>query len=192
MSTPDLPSGQSPAETRRITFSKVERSLEVGLFSGRWLQTPVYIGLIFAVGMVVIKFIQELVHSIPGLLDMSDTELVMLVLSLIDLSLAGNLLLMVSYAGYESFISKLHHEPNDQRPDWMGKVDFSGLKLKILSSIVAISAIHLLRSFIDMHSIPKEEVAWQLAVHLGFVVSGVFLAVMDYIIALTHALEKRK
>lgn len=167
--------------------SVIERALEAGLFAGRWLLAPVYVGLLVALGMVAVKFLQELIHAVPGLLSMKDGELVMFVLSLVDLTLLGNLLLMVTYVGYENFVSKLHAEGHEDRPGWMTLVDFSGLKLKLLSSIVAISAIHLLRTFLDLREVPKEDVAWQLAIHLGFVVSGFLLAWMDRLSASTHS-----
>ncbi len=161
--------------------------MEAGLFAGRWLLAPVYIGLLVILGMVTVKFVQELVVTMPGLLQMQDRELLMFALSMIDLALLGNLLLMVTFAGYENFVSKLHIGEHVDRPDWMGHVDFSGLKLKLLGSIVAISAIHLLRTFLDLRAIPTDEVAWQLAIHLGFVVSGLLLAWMDRLSGSAHS-----
>ena len=166
---------------------RVERALEAGLFAGRWLLAPVYLGLLVALAMVTIKFAQELIHTVPGLLSMKESELVIFVLSLVDLALLGNLVLMVTYVGYENFVSKLHAEGHEDRPGWMTLVDYSGLKLKLLSSIVAISAIHLLRTFLDLRDVPKDDVAWQLAIHLGFVVSGLLLAWMDRLGASTHS-----
>jgi uncharacterized protein (TIGR00645 family) len=170
--------------------SRIERALEAGLFAGRWLLAPVYVGLLVALGMITVKFVQELAHAVPGLLSMKDTELVIFVLSLVDLALLGNLVLMVAYVGYENFVSKLHAEAHEDRPGWMTLVDFSGLKLKLLSSIVAISAIHLLRTFLDLRAVPKEDVAWQLAIHLGFVLSGLLLAWMDRLSTSSHSTEK--
>lgn len=175
------PTSASPAITR------MERILEVVLFAGRWLLAPVYVGLLVALGMITIKFVQELAETLPGLLAMQDGEIAMFVLSLVDLALLGNLLLMVTFVGYENFVSKLHVRDHVDRPGWMGVVDFGGLKLKLLSSIVAISAIHLLRTFMDLRQVPKEDVAWQLAIHLGFVVSGLLLAWMDRLSRPAHA-----
>lgn len=166
---------------------RIERTLEAGLFAGRWLLAPVYVGLLVALGMVTVKFAQELVHSVLGLLSMKDKDLVMFVLNLVDLALLGNLVLMVAYVDYENFVPKLHAEAHEDCPGWMTLVDFSSLKLKLFSSIVAISAIHLLRTFLDLRETPKEDVAWQLAIHLGFVVSGVLLAWMDRLSASAHS-----
>jgi len=107
-------------------------------------------------------------------------------LSLIDLSLAGNLVLMVIFSGYENFVSKIDIASHEDRPDWMGTVDFSGLKLKLIASIVAISGIHLLKSFMAIDSINKENLMWLLILHGTFVASGVLLAVMDYVTEKSH------
>lgn len=165
----------------------IEGWIENVLFAGRWLMAPIYLGLLVILGAVAVKFIEELVMTIPLILSMKERELVMLVLSLVDLSLLANLILMVTFVGYENFVSKMHTGDNEDRPSWMAHVDFSGLKLKLLSSIVAISAIHLLRTFLDIAEVAKEDVAWQLAIHLGFVFSGLLLAGMDRLSVSTSA-----
>jgi uncharacterized protein (TIGR00645 family) len=163
----------------RTGLRRIEVWIETLLFAGRWLMAPIYLGLLVILGAVAVKFVEELAVTIPLLLSMKEREFVMFVLSLIDLALIVNLALMVAFVGYENFVSKLQTGDSEDRPAWMEHVDFSGLKLKLLSSIVAISAIHLLRTFLDISELPKEDVAWQLAIHLGFVVSGLLLACMD-------------
>jgi uncharacterized protein (TIGR00645 family) len=171
----------------RSSSRRLESGLETLLFAGRWLMAPVYVGLVVILAAVAIKFIEETVLAIPFVLSMQERDLVMLVLSLIDLALLGNLVLMVAFAGYENFVSKMHsREEHEDRPDWMGYIDFGGLKLKVLGSIVAISAIHLLRTFMDVAQLEKDDVGWQLAIHLGFVISGVLLAWMDRLSAPPH------
>lgn len=161
--------------------------LETLLFAGRWLMAPVYLGLLVILGVVTVKFIEETLITIPHVLTMQERDLVLFVLSLIDLALLGNLILMVAFAGYENFVSKMHsNSEHEDRPDWMGQIDFSGLKLKLISSIVAISAIHLLRTFLNVSQLAKEDVAWQLAIHLGFVLSGLLLAWMDRLSSFEH------
>jgi uncharacterized protein (TIGR00645 family) len=141
---------------------------------------PIYVGLLVMLAVIAIKFVEELLVTLPLVLSMHERDLVLLILSLIDLALLGSLTLMVAFAGYENFVSKMHSVTgHEDRPDWMGHIDFGGLKLKLISSIVAISAIHLLRTFLNVSALPKEDVGWQLAIHLGFVLSGVLLAVMD-------------
>jgi uncharacterized protein (TIGR00645 family) len=165
-----------------VQQSRAEIWLETILFTGRWLMAPVYIGLLVLLACIVVKFAEELVHTVPEVLHMQERDLVMFALSLVDLALLGNLVLMVAFVGYENFVSKMHaHESHEDRPDWMGHVDFSGLKLKLLASIVAISAIHLLRTFLDVAQLNKDDIFWQLAIHLGFVISGVLLALMDWL-----------
>jgi uncharacterized protein (TIGR00645 family) len=172
---------------------RVEAWLEGLLFAGRWMLAPIYLGLIVILGAVAIKFVEELLFTIPSLISMHERDLVLFVLSLIDLALLGSLVLMVAFAGYENFVSKMHStERHEDRPDWMGHIDFSGLKLKLISSIVAISAIHLLRTFLDVAQLQKEDVAWQLAIHLGFVVSGLLLALMDRLSAPAHNFTARE
>jgi uncharacterized protein (TIGR00645 family) len=158
----------------------VEAWLEALLFGGRWIMAPIYVGLLLVLAAITVKFIEEMVLTLPFVLSMKERDLVLFVLSLIDLALLGSLVLMVAFAGYENFVSRLNVvRGHEDRPDWMGHIDFSGLKLKLVSSIVAISAIHLLRTFLNVPQMAKEDVAWQLAIHLGFVVSGVLLAWMD-------------
>jgi uncharacterized protein (TIGR00645 family) len=126
----------------------LETILERGLFASRWLMAPMYVGLVIALAALVVIFFQELIHVIPVLLSGSASaeDAILLALALIDLSLAGNLVLIVIFSGYENFVSKLNIGETEDRPSWMGTVDFSGLKMKLVASIVAISAIALLKA----------------------------------------------
>jgi uncharacterized protein (TIGR00645 family) len=130
-----------------------------------------------------VVFATELFAEIWHITDMTPESVILMALSLIDLSLAGNLLLIVIFSGYENFVSKLDAGDRQDRPVWMGTVDFSALKLKLVSSIVAISAISLLRSFMQIGHAPIDEDAlrWRVIVHLTFVTSGVLLALMDFL-----------
>jgi uncharacterized protein (TIGR00645 family) len=135
---------------------------------------------------------------VTGLLHTPATKLaeagILMALSLIDLSLAGNLLIIVIFSGYENFVSRIETDGHEDRPDWMGTVDFAGLKMKLIASIVAISAIALLKTFLELgdHPIDPAMLFWQVTIHLTFVASGVLLAVMDAISARTpsHAAPK--
>jgi uncharacterized protein (TIGR00645 family) len=164
----------------------MENLLEKTIFGSRWLMAPFYLGLAFSLVLLLIKFLQELAHVTPSVLTMSESEVVLSILSLIDLSLAGNLLLLVIFSGYENFVSKIDVADHKDRPEWMGKVDFSGLKLKLLASIVAISAIQLLRAFMNIQSMDQVQLAWLVGIHMAFVVSGVLLAWMDRMTESTH------
>lgn len=166
----------------------VEKVLEGILFKSRWLLAPFYLGLVLSLILLLGAFVAELIHFMPQLLDLShiDPEQVILaVLSLIDLSLAGNLVVIVIFSGYENFVSKINTENAEDRPSWMGTLDFSGLKMKLIGSIVAISAISLLRAFMTLSeesgSLDERKLYWMLILHLTFVGSGLMFAVMDYI-----------
>ncbi|MSO69176.1 MAG: TIGR00645 family protein [Alphaproteobacteria bacterium] len=156
-----------------------ERAIERVIFASRWLMAPFYLGLVVSLALLMIKFVQELIEVVPEVFHLKDTEIIMSVLSLIDLSLAGNLLLMVIFAGYENFVSKIDVARHKDRPEWMGTVDFSGLKLKLIASIVAISGIHLLKSFMNIAEMDKDNLMWLVIIHATFVGSGVLLALMD-------------
>jgi len=163
--------------------SRVERALERGLFLSRWLMAPFYLGMVVALLALLAVFVEELAHELPGLLKMKPEDAILLALSLIDLSLAGNLLLIVMFAGYENFVSRIEIDAED-RPDWMGKVNFSGLKMKLSASIVAISGIALLRAFMELGEgahVDRSQLLWMAAIHLVFVISGVLLALMDWL-----------
>lgn len=161
----------------------IEHALESLLFMSRWLMAPFYVGLVVSLGLLMVKFFQELLHVIPGVFALKEAELILAVLNLVDLSLAGNLLIMVIFAGYENFVSKIDVAEHKDRPEWMGKIDFSGLKLKLIASIVAISGIHLLKQFMAVETVNKEDLGWMVGIHMAFVVSGVMLALMDRLLA---------
>lgn len=170
----------------------MEKAIERVLFASRWLMAPFYLGLIAALLMLMVKFVQEVVHYFPMVLSLSESDVVLVALSLIDLSLAASLVLMVILSGYENFVSKIDVGEEEDRPIWMGTLDFGGLKLKLISSIVAISGISLLRNFMDVASTPKEDLMWLAIVHVVFVVSGVLLALMDWLSAKTKQIAKAK
>ncbi len=169
----------------------VESGFERGLFAARWLMAPMYLGLVVALGMLMVVFVRELLHYAPQTLTLTSEDIILVALTLIDLTLAGNLLLIVLFSGYENFVSKLDIEDSVDRPSWMGTVDFSGLKMKLIASIVAISAIHLLKRFMEIGEIHSEtpfdptQLRWMVIIHITFVVSGVLLALMDWVTSRT-------
>jgi len=166
----------------------LETVLEQTLFKSRWLLAPFYLGMVLSLIMLLAAFTAELIHSFPAAMNLNavDPEHVILaVLGMIDLSLAGNLVVIVIFSGYENFVSKINTENAEDRPSWMGTLDFSGLKMKLIGSIVAISAISLLRAFMTLteNDVPIDEgrLRWMLILHLTFVVSGLLFAAMDYV-----------
>jgi uncharacterized protein (TIGR00645 family) len=169
----------------------IETRFERGLFASRWLMAPMYLGLVVSLAMLTIVFTRELIYYLPRVLVMTAEESILVVLTLIDLSLAGTLLLIVVFSGYENFVSKLDIGDSVDRPSWMGTVDFSGLKMKLIASIVAISGIHLLKQFMEI-GVPgakaplnESHLYWLVVIHLTFVISGVLLALMDWLAART-------
>ncbi|MEJ0027781.1 MAG: TIGR00645 family protein [Rhizomicrobium sp.] len=160
-----------------------EEIFEQSLFRSRWLMAPFYVGLIIALLVLMITFGKEVVEETQKVISMEleENTVVLWLLTLIDMSLAGNLTLMVVFAGYENFVSKLDLEGNPDKPVWMGKVDFSNMKLKLIASIIAISVIHLLKSFMSIEVVDKGNLQWLMALHGMFLVSGVVLACMDYL-----------
>lgn len=170
---------------------RAEHVLEQGLFASRWLMAPMYIGLVGALIVLIIGFMMELMHFFAGIFTMTPNDAVLGVLSLIDLSLAGNLLLIVIFSGYENFVSKMDTGNHEDKPEWQGTVDFATLKLKLVASIVAISGIHLLKVFMDVEKVSESQIRWMVIIHLVFVVSGVLLALMDRIAASAKVLKKK-
>jgi len=169
---------------------RLEDALETGIFRSRWVLAPFYLGLIAALFMLLIAFAKELVGALPHLLQENVEQIILSVLTLIDLSLAANLVLIVVFSGYENFVSKIDTHGSEDRPSWMGTLDFSGLKMKLIGSIVAISAISLLRAFMSVIEldVPLDErrITWLVLLHLTFLASGVMFAVMDWLAAITE------
>jgi uncharacterized protein (TIGR00645 family) len=171
--------------------TSVETGFERGLFASRWLMAPMYLGLVVSLGMLTVIFVKELLYYLPKTFSLGADQAILAVLTLIDMSLAANLLLIVLFSGYENFVSKLDIDDTEDRPSWMGKVDFSGLKMKLIASIVAISGIHLLKVFMALgkgdpaHAPSESTLQWMVVIHLTFVISGVLLALMDWLAAKT-------
>jgi len=166
----------------------VEDILEKAIFASRWFMAPVYLALSISLFFITVKVIQEFGHNIPLMLSMNIKDLLLFVLHVVDLALIGNLVLMIIFAGYENFVSKIGvAEESEDKPSWMGKVDFSGLKIKLVASIVAISGINLLEAFMSIETITDRDIQWMIIIHLVFVASGVLLALMDYIASKTES-----
>jgi uncharacterized protein (TIGR00645 family) len=160
---------------------KIESGLEAALFASRWLLAPFYLGLAVSVAILLIKFVQELYALALKALVATEAEAILGVLSLVDLALTGSLLLIVIFSGYENFVSKIDHSGHRDWPEWMGKIDFTALKIKLLGSIVAISAIQLLKQFMAVKTVTDRELMWYVIIHLVFVASSVLLALSDRI-----------
>jgi uncharacterized protein (TIGR00645 family) len=175
----DNPEGPKP-----IIFQWMETGSERALFASRWLLAPIYLGLVVALIIVLVKFCQELydlcASFIAHPIKFSAHDVVLGVLAQVDLALLGNLILIVILAGYENFVSKINvAEGSEDRPKWMGHIDFSGLKIKLIGSIVAISMIELLKDFLTANTSVGSGEWWRVGIHLTFLLSGVLFSVMD-------------
>jgi len=182
----------SDTDNKRGKTPFLEALIEWIIYTSRWLMAPVYLGLIAALGILIVTFFRELYIQVPQVLSMDETDIILLVLTLVDLSLAGNLVLIILFTGYESFVSKIDfaHKDHD-RPDWMGTLDFSGLKIKLIASIVAISGIHLLKIFMNLANYTEMQLRWYTIIHLTFIVSGVAVAAMDWMEEKAHEVAER-
>jgi uncharacterized protein (TIGR00645 family) len=167
----------------KMADKKFEDVFEQTLFRGRWLMAPFYVGLMIALLVLLITFGKEVVEETSKVLtlDLHENTVVLWLLTLIDMSLAGNLTLMVVFAGYENFVSRMDLEGNPDKPEWMGRVDFSNMKLKLIASIIAISMIHLLKSFMAIETADKTNLVWLMILHGTFLTSGLVLAAMDWL-----------
>ncbi|EXU76602.1 MULTISPECIES: TIGR00645 family protein [Erwinia] len=157
----------------------MERFTENLIYASRWLLAPVYLGLSLGLLALTIKFFQEVLHLLPNVLAMAENDLVLVLLSMIDLTLVGGLLVMVMLSGYENFVSRLDISEHKEKLSWLGKMDSGSLKNKVAASIVAISSIHLLRVFMDAKNIPDNKLMWYVIIHLTFVLSAFVMGYLD-------------
>ena len=164
----------------------MEKIFERTMYASRWLLAPIYLGLSFALLALGIKFFTELVHVLPNIFVVSEMELILLVLSLVDISLVGGLLVMVMFSGYENFVSQLDLEDGGEKLNWLGKLDTASLENKVAASIVAISSIHLLKLFMNAESIDNDKLLWYVVIHITFVVSAFAMGLLDKITRVEH------
>ncbi|MCP5279196.1 MAG: TIGR00645 family protein [Thiobacillus sp.] len=161
----------------------MENHLERMLFASRWLLVPFYIGLILALALLLVKFVKEFMHFVPVVFTGEGGDVIIGVLTLVDVVMVANLLIIIVFAGYENFVSRFDAAEHEDWPGWMGHVGFAELKMKLIGSIVAISGIELLKAFMHVESLSNEQLAWKVGIHMTFVVSGVLFALMDRITA---------
>lgn len=159
----------------------LERLIEKTLFSSRWILAPIYLGLSMALILLFIKFFQQLFHVFTEIFHISETVLVLEILSMIDMTLVASLVIMVMFSGYENFVSKIDLEEGTEKLNWLGKLDAGTLKLKVAASIVAISSIHLLQKFMEIQNIDNTKLLLYVLVHMAFVFSALLLAFLDKI-----------
>jgi uncharacterized protein (TIGR00645 family) len=166
--------------------SVLERFIERLLYASRWLLAPLYLGLSLVLIAIAIKFFEEVYHLLGHILEMGESDMVLVSLALIDLTLVGSLVVMVMFSGYENFVSRIDVREGDDQLDWLGKLDAGTLKLKVAASIVAISSIHLLQIFVNVPQTPSDKLMWYVVIHLTFVVSALLMGVLDRLAFSSH------
>lgn len=177
-SSPITPNGMPSAP--KSTFKKVESGFEHFIFSSRWLMAPIYLGLVVAMVILLLKFGKEIVHLLTHFSGMDEGQIIVGVLTLVDVSLLMNLLIIIMFSGYENFVSKMDDLHNHaDRPDWMGSIGFSDLKIKLIGSMVAISGIELLKAFMNVDALSDRHLAWLVGIHVTFLFSGLIFAIME-------------
>jgi len=157
----------------------IEAKLEKVLYAARWLLAPLYLGLSLALVLLSIKFFQEVIHLFLTILSTTESEMVLVILSLVDMSLVGGLIIMVMLSGYENFVSQINIDDGEEKLSWLGKLDAGSLKQKVAASIVAISSIHLLQKFMNAEHIDNEKLMWYVLIHITFVLSAIGMAWVD-------------
>ena len=164
----------------------MERFLENAMYASRWLLAPVYFGLSLGLIALTIKFFQEIFHILPHIFSVSESDMILPLLSLVDMTPVGGLLVMVMFSGYENFVSQLDINEGKEKLSWLGKMDATSLKNKVAASIVAISSIHLLRVFMDAKNVPDNKLMWYVIIHLTFVLSAFVMGYLDRLTKVKH------
>ncbi|MBK1695157.1 hypothetical protein CKO09_10455 [Chromatium weissei] len=164
----------------------LEQIIERLLYASRWLLAPIYLGLSLTLIALAFRFFQEIYHLFSHILEIGESDMVLVVLALIDLSLVASLVVMVMFSGYENFVSRIDVREGDDQLDWLGKLDSGTLKLKVAASIVAISSIHLLQEFVNVPQVPNDKLMWYVIIHLTFVVSALLMGFLDRIAFASH------
>jgi len=165
---------------------RAESIFESIIFGSRWLQAPLYAGLIIGGILYAYKFIIELVHLFTTINEITETALMLGVLTLVDITMVANLLIMVIIGGYSTFVSRLDIDKHEDKPEWLQKVDAGTLKVKLAGSLVGVSGIHLLQIFINIENKDPEDVKWQIIIHVVFLLSSLALAFTEKILHQKH------
>ena len=164
----------------------LERWLENFLFASRWLLAPLFVGLALSLVVLLVKAAQALWEIAAHVFTATESEVILHLLGLVDLTLTASLIVIVIFSGYENFVSRIDPGDHTDWPEWMAKIDFAGLKLKLLSSIIAISAIQVLRAFMEVKTISDRELMWYAIMHGVFIVSGLCMALTDRLTGEVH------
>ena len=170
------------------------KHLESLIFASRWIQAPLYLGLIVAQVVYCWLFMVELSHLVAGAFGphhMTETDVMLIVLGLIDVVMIANLLVMVIVGGYETFVSRLDLEGHPDQPEWLSHVNAGVLKIKLSTAIIGISSIHLLKSFINAANLSEHTLMWQVVIHVVFLFSALAMALVDKMMTQTLVLQHK-
>jgi uncharacterized protein (TIGR00645 family) len=167
--------------------NKIEDGIEKLIFASRWVQAPLYLGLIAGCLAYSYKFFEELVHLLQNVQAFSEETVMLTVISLVDITMVANLIIVVIIGGYATFVSRLDLDDNEDRPEWLKVMDAGTLKVKLTTSLVGVSGIHLLKAFVNIENVSHDNVMWQLVIHATFLLSTLILAISEKIMHGQHA-----
>ena len=167
--------------------NKVETVFEKLIFASRWLQAPLYAGLIVGGVLYAYKFLIELIHLCATINEITETALMLGVLTLVDITMVANLIIMVIIGGYTTFVSRLDIDKHEDKPEWLQKIDAGTLKIKLAGSLVGVSGIHLLQVFININNHESEHVMWMIIIHVVFLLSSIMLAYSEKLLHQKHS-----
>ncbi|MDP2903929.1 MAG: TIGR00645 family protein [Methylovulum sp.] len=157
----------------------IEHAMERLMYASRWILAPIYLGMSLILIALFVKFFQELYHFIPHIFEIGETDFILTLLTLIDLTLVGSLIVLIMFSGYENFVSRLDISEDTEKLDWLGTHDYGSMKIKVASSIVAISSIHLLKIFMNIDATANDKLLWYVLIHLTLVISALFMGYLD-------------
>lgn len=160
---------------------RLEHFVERVMYASRWIMAPVFLGMSLILLVLAIKFFQELYHFVPHVLEIDDGQIILKLLTFIDLTLVGSLTLIVMFSGYENFVSRLDIGSDAEKLEWLGTHDYGSLKLKVATSIVAISSIRLLKVFMEVENTENDKMLWFVIIHMTLVISAFIMGYLDKI-----------
>ena len=164
----------------------LKKNMSQMIFMSRWLQAPLYLGLICILAVYVYRFLIELTHLVGQINHLSDTQVMLGALDLIDVVMIANLLIMVVMGGYETFVSNLHLQGHPDQPEWLDHLDAGAMKIKLALALIGISSIHLLRTFIDPEHYTNYSIMWQVIIHLTLLISAITIVITNKILFKTQ------
>ncbi|MDD5271678.1 MAG: TIGR00645 family protein [Methylovulum sp.] len=165
---------------------QIEHTLERLMYASRWVLAPIYAGMSFALLALFVKFFEALYHFLPIIFTISETDFILTLLTLIDLSLVGSLIVLIMFSGYENFVSRLDISAGTEKLEWLGTHDYGSMKMKVATSIVAISSIHLLKIFMNINATANDKLLWYVVIHLTLVVSALLMGYLDKLTKHSH------